>query len=54
MATWGKRMLGGVVIVLVGSGTFAVGGTVAHVLGTVLVVVGLFTIPFLSGPGDDS
>jgi hypothetical protein len=45
-------MVGGVLIVLVGSGIYTLGGAVAHVLGTMLVVVGLFTIPYLTGFGD--
>jgi hypothetical protein len=50
---WGKRMLCGIALVLVGSGILAIGGSVAHVLGTVLAVAGLLVIPYLTVFDDD-
>jgi hypothetical protein len=54
MPIWGKRMLGGVTLMLAGAGIIAIGGTAARVFGTVLVVVGIFVMPFLTGFGDRS
>jgi hypothetical protein len=43
----------GLAIVLVGCGVLAIGGIVPRVLGTALVVVGIFVMPYLTVFGND-
>jgi hypothetical protein len=43
----------GLAIVLVGCGVLTFGGTAPRVLGTALVVIGIFVMPYLTVFGND-